>query len=35
MRAAVLHEHGAPLCGDFAEPVASGDQVVVESPPPE
>jgi NADPH2:quinone reductase len=30
MRAAVLHEYGTPLCCEFAEPVASDDQVVVE-----
>jgi NADPH:quinone reductase-like Zn-dependent oxidoreductase len=30
MRAAVLREYGTPLCGEFAEPVASDDQVVVE-----
>jgi NADPH:quinone reductase-like Zn-dependent oxidoreductase len=30
MRAAVLHEYGTPRCGEFAEPVATGDQVVVE-----
>ena len=30
MRAAVLHEYGTPHFGEFAEPVASQDQVVVE-----
>jgi NADPH:quinone reductase-like Zn-dependent oxidoreductase len=30
MRAAVLHEYGSPACGEFAEPVASDEQVVVE-----
>jgi NADPH:quinone reductase-like Zn-dependent oxidoreductase len=30
MRAAVLYEYGTPRCDEFAEPVASGDRVVVE-----
>jgi NADPH2:quinone reductase len=30
MRAAVLHEYGTPHYGEFTEPVASEDQVVVE-----
>jgi NADPH2:quinone reductase len=30
MRAAVLHEYGTPVCGEFAEPAACGGQVVVE-----
>jgi NADPH:quinone reductase-like Zn-dependent oxidoreductase len=30
MRAAVLHEYGTPSYGEFAEPVAADDQVVVD-----
>jgi NADPH:quinone reductase-like Zn-dependent oxidoreductase len=30
MRAAVLHEYGAPIAGDFQEPSAGPGQAVVE-----
>jgi hypothetical protein len=33
-RAAALHEYETSRCGDFAEPVASGGQVLVEAARP-